>query len=340
MVRVFVNGFGTIGKRVAFAVKKQDDMELVGIAKRRPDFKAYIANRVGIPLYAIDDNSIEKFEEHGIRVEGTLSDALEKVDIVVDTAPKGVGKENKAVYEKYGLKAIFQGGEKPNVADVSFTAQANYRDALGKRYIRVVSCNTTAMARIISAIRNCGKIKKIRGVLVRRAADPWESKKGPINAIVPTLKIPSHHAEDVKTVLGELDIMTTAVVVPTTIMHMHILNVEFENKVGVEDVINRLDEAPRILIISSNRLSIDSTATMIELARDLGRDRNDIYEVMVVEESVRAYNNELWMMYAVHQEAIVVPENIDAIRAAFRIYEEPMDSIKKTDRILGILSKL
>ena len=35
-IRVGVNGFGTIGKRVATAVAAQDDMELVGVTNTRP----------------------------------------------------------------------------------------------------------------------------------------------------------------------------------------------------------------------------------------------------------------------------------------------------------------
>ncbi len=33
MIKVSVNGYGTIGKRVADATLKQPDMELVGVAK-------------------------------------------------------------------------------------------------------------------------------------------------------------------------------------------------------------------------------------------------------------------------------------------------------------------
>ena len=33
-VKVAVNGYGTIGKRVADAVKLQPDMELIGVAKQ------------------------------------------------------------------------------------------------------------------------------------------------------------------------------------------------------------------------------------------------------------------------------------------------------------------
>ncbi len=339
VVRVFVNGFGTIGKRVAFAVMKQDDMRLIGVAKRRPDFKAYIANKFGVPLYVLDEKSVDVFEEQGIRVNGTVEEALSNVDIVIDASPKGVGRQNRKLYEKHGVRAVFQGGEEHSVADVSFTAQANYRDALGKWFVRVVSCNTTAMARIISELRKVGKIRRIRGVLVRRAADPWETKKGPINAIVPTFKVPSHHAPDVKTVVGDIDVVTYAVVVPTTIMHLHVVSVEFEDSISRDDIVECLDEAPRIILVSGD-MGIDSTATVIELARDLGRERNDIYEVVVFRDGLKVLDRELWMSYAVHQEAIVVPENVDAIRAMFRIFEEPEKSIEKTDTSLGVLRRL
>jgi glyceraldehyde-3-phosphate dehydrogenase (NAD(P)) len=39
-VRVAINGYGTIGKRVADAVAAQPDMTLVGVAKTRPNFEA------------------------------------------------------------------------------------------------------------------------------------------------------------------------------------------------------------------------------------------------------------------------------------------------------------
>jgi glyceraldehyde-3-phosphate dehydrogenase (NAD(P)) len=38
----------------------------------------------------------------------------------------------------------------------------------------------------------------------------------------------------------------------------------------------------------------------------------------------------------VHQEAIVVPENIDAIRAMFELERDKFKSIEKTNKSLGI----
>ena len=51
-IKVGVNGYGTIGKRAAWAVSKQDDMEMVGVTKTRPSFEAMMAIDQGFPLYA------------------------------------------------------------------------------------------------------------------------------------------------------------------------------------------------------------------------------------------------------------------------------------------------
>jgi len=334
-VKVAVNGFGTIGKRVAEAVLKQDDMTLVGVTKTKPDYLAMIASRMG-SLYVPEDR-VEKFQKAGIEVQGTLKDLLEKVDLVVDATPGGVGKEYKPLYEKFGVKAIFQGGEKHEVAGFSFSTLCNYEEAEGKQFARVVSCNTTGLLRLICALRNHFKVKSVRATIIRRGADPAETKKGPINAIVPNpVTLPSHHGVDVRTVLPDLDVQTVAAVVPTTIMHSHVLNVRFEEPVTREDVLKVLEEAPRILVIPSELSGVKDTAKIIELARDVGRKRYDLYELAIYEESVSVEGDELFLMQAVHQESIVTPENVDAIRALTGLVSKE-ESLKKTDSTLGIV---
>jgi glyceraldehyde-3-phosphate dehydrogenase (NAD(P)) len=53
---------------------------------------------------------------------------------------------------------------------------------------------------------------------------------------------------------------------------------------------------------------------VIELMRDLGRPRADMWEVAVWEDSMAVDNGEIFLTYQVHNEAITIPENIDAIR--------------------------
>lgn len=340
VIKVAINGYGTIGKRIADAILKQDDMKLIGATKFTPDYSVLLANKNGIPIYT-EGSRIPKFEELGYEIAGTIDDLFQEADIVVDASPGKVGAENKKIYDKYGMKAIFQGGEKANVADISFSSLCNYEEALGKRYIRVVSCNTTALCRLLCTLRKNFEIGKVRVTLVRRAADPKEIKKGPINSIIPKpIKLPSHHGPDVQSVIKDLDITTTAVIVPTTIMHLHILNIEMKNEIDTDQIVDALAEEPRILVIDSEKMNIKGTAQVIEMARDLGRPRYDLYENIVWEDSISKVDNEIWLVQAVHQEAIVVPENIDAIRAAMETEKDSSACITKTNRTLGVIGRL
>ncbi|MEM0215082.1 MAG: type II glyceraldehyde-3-phosphate dehydrogenase [Archaeoglobaceae archaeon] len=334
-IRVAVNGYGTIGKRVADAIALQDDMEVVGVTKTKPDFEAKIASKK-FDLYVAKKDNIDAFEKAGIEICGTIDDLLAKADIVVDCSPDKVGAENKKIYEKIGIKGIFQGGEKKEVAEVSFNALANYDQAKGKRFVRVVSCNTTALARLIYQLKTNFRIGRVRATILRRIADPKEDARGLTNAIMPDpISLPSHHAKDVKTVLPDVDIVTTAFKLPTTLMHVHSLSIEMKEKVNREDIISALEKEPRIMLVSEKD-GFTSTAKIIEFAREL-RMRYDLFENVVWLESIAIDGNDLFVTQAVHQEAIVVPENVDAIRAIFGV--EKKLSIEKTNKSLHIGEK-
>uniref|UniRef100_A0A7J3M2N4 Glyceraldehyde-3-phosphate dehydrogenase n=1 Tax=Archaeoglobus fulgidus TaxID=2234 RepID=A0A7J3M2N4_ARCFL len=332
MIKVAINGYGTIGKRVADAVALQDDMKVVGVTKTKPDFEAKLATKK-FDLYIAKPENVELFEKAGIEISGTLEDLIKRVDLVVDCSPDKVGAENKRIYETHGMRAIFQGGEKKDVAEVSFNALANYSDAMGKKYVRVVSCNTTALTRTIYQLKTNFKIGRIRATILRRVADPKEDKKGLTNAIMPDpIALPSHHAKDVKTVLPDVDVVTTAFKLPTTLMHVHSLAVELREKVTKEEVISAFEKEPRIMLLSAED-GFTSTAKIIEFAREL-RMRYDLYENVIWLESIAIDGNDLFLTQAVHQEAIVVPENVDAIRAIFGVPKEV--SIEKTNKSLRI----
>ncbi len=335
MIRVSVNGYGTIGKRIADAILKQPDMKLVGVAKITPDYAAYMASRRGIDIYTTRER-VKAFEEMGIRIAGTIEEMVEKSDVVVDATPGGRGKDYKKLYEKHRVKQVFQGGEKPDVADMSFSTLCNYNHALGKNSLRVVSCNTTGLLRAICAIRRIDKPVNIFAVIVRRGADPRETKRGPINAIrLDPPRMPSHHALDVNTVLPDVDIVTSAVVVPTTLMHVHIVRARMPSKPSIKDVIDAFENTPRILLVNSD-YGFRSTAEVVEFFRDYGRKRYDIPELIIWEDSISIRDNYVAWIQAVHQESIVVPENIDAIRAVTNTATLE-ETLKITNTTLGLL---
>ncbi|MFH1439708.1 MAG: type II glyceraldehyde-3-phosphate dehydrogenase [Candidatus Woesearchaeota archaeon] len=334
MYKVGIVGYGTIGKRVADAVIKQKDMKLIGVTAHHHNYKIEIAQQKGIDIYAVGD--ITELCENGIKVKGSIKNLLEQIDVVVDCTPKKVAMRNKEeMYDKYPiLKAIYQGGEKADIGQ-SFVAQCNYRHAIGKKNIRVVSCNTTGLARTIHAINQKWPIKRVRATLIRRATDPGEINRGPVNAIVPCLELPSHHGPDVRTVLPEVEVFTTAVVVPTTLMHMHNLSVNLrEHKPSREEVMEVLRNTRRIRIV--NKASgVNSTAEIMEYAKDLGHLRGDMTDICIWEKGVGVHGNEIFFMQAIHQESDVIPENIDAIRASMG-FEDAEESMRMTDASLRI----
>ena len=329
-------GYGTIGRRIAEAIAVQPDMELVGVVKRTPDYKALIAANRNIDLYALDEASYELFQERGVPCKGVLDDLLENIDMVIDSSPAGMGAKNKAKYENYGLKMVFQGGEDSSVAEVSFVSECSYEKAYGKNAIRVVSCNTTGLSRLIYCLNEAFKVKHVFAVLVRRSADPEETRKGPIDAIVPDIKIPSHHARDVNTVL-DVPIVTMAVKVPVTHMHVHALEVKLGSKATREDVIDVLEEASRIILIDVED-GLSSTGRLFDYARLKGRPMGNIYELMVWRDSIKIDGDKLYLFQAVHQEAIVIPDNIDAVRSAMKLGSKG-ESIRITNATLGITGR-
>jgi glyceraldehyde-3-phosphate dehydrogenase (NAD(P)) len=336
-VKVAINGYGNIGKRVADAVAKQDDMELVGVAKTRPNFEAFVAVQKGYKLYASQEDKIAAFEAAGLEVAGTTMDMLREADVVVDATPEGMGAQNlQAIYKKVGIKAIFEGGEKHDAIGASFNANCNYQEALGKSNVRVVSCNTTGLCRSLSAIDNVAGIKKARVVLVRRGADPVQVKKGPINAVIPNPPtVPSHHGPDVNTVMPQWNIATIAVLVPTTLMHQHNVMVEVENDISREDVLREFYSRRRLMLVRAAD-GLGSTAEIIELSRDLERPRYDLWEIPIWEESVNVVSKEVFYMQAVHQEADIILDNIDCIRAVTEAEKDAQASIQKTDKAMGV----
>ncbi len=175
-IRVAVSGFGVIGRRVVDAVLLQEDMELVGIADIAADYRMRGAQSRGLAIYSALAEKQGEMVDAGIEVRGTLNDLLKEADVVVDCTPKGIDAKNKPRYEDAKVKFIFQGGAKHELTGHSFVASANYDSAVGRNATRVVSCNTTATVRTLAALRDAGLLRKARGVLIRRATDPWESQ--------------------------------------------------------------------------------------------------------------------------------------------------------------------
>jgi len=75
--------------------------------------------------------------------------------------------------------------------------------------------------------------------------------------------------------------------------------------------------------------------TVKEMMADLGRPRDNLYEVAIWTDMLTVRGNEAFYAYMVDNQAIVIPENIDAIRALMRSASAD-ESMAKTNAALGI----
>jgi glyceraldehyde-3-phosphate dehydrogenase (NAD(P)) len=335
-IRVAVNGYGVIGKRVADAVTQQEDMRLVGVVDIVADWRPRVAVDRGIALFGAAPEHGEAMRKAGLKVAGTLEDVLGQADVIVDCTPKKIAAKNVETYRRRGLKFIVEGGEKHSVTGHSFVAESNYASALGRDATRVVSCNTTSIVRTLSALKRAGLLRKARGTLLRRATDPWESHEGGImNTLVPEAEIPSHQGPDAQTVDPELDVVTMAVKVPETLAHLHYWSVEMTRAAPKEEVLAAFRTSTRIALIRHGD-GLPALNAVKELMSDAGRPRADLYEVALWEDMLKVQGNELFYAYMVDNQAIVVPETIDAIRALTKAEDDAKASIAKTDAAMEI----
>lgn len=336
-IKVGINGYGVIGKRIADAVLLQDDMELVGVTARTPDFRLFPLSQNNIALYGVDGDACAKLMGNNLPCKGDLNNLLKQVDVIVDATPKGVGAKNKESYDKFGVKSVFEGGEDHDLTGLSFVAEANYSEALNAQSVRVVSCNTTAITRITYPFLQKQLLETAHITIARRGADPVDShEQGPMGTIKLEDKIPSHQGSDAQKVVPQLNIITVAMAIPTTLGHMHAAFLKTNKEMQREEVISLLKSAARVVPVK-HKEGLIAENQLVELMRDLKRPRADMWEVAFWEDSLYVQGRDVVFYYQVHNEAVVIPENIDAIRAISGIETSAERSIEKTDKSLGIV---
>ncbi len=107
-IRVAINGYGVIGKRVADAVTLQNDMEMVGICDIITDWRINTAVQKGYPVFAFNDDYKKQIMEAGVPVEGVFSDIIKKADIIVDCTPEKIAAQNIKKYKESNTRKALQ----------------------------------------------------------------------------------------------------------------------------------------------------------------------------------------------------------------------------------------
>ena len=343
-IKVGVAGYGTIGQRLADGVALQEDMELVGIADLAPTLAIRAlrendmvgANGVKYDLYLVDGADKAAFAELDIPVAGSFEQLCSKVDIMLDSSPGGVGAKNKQLYEKLGVKAVFQGGEKNSVADVFFHGYANYEKGVGKDYLKLTSCNTTGLIRTVDCLDRAIGVERVAITIIRRVADPGDYHRGLTNALQMD-KAPSHQAVDLMTIMPHVE--ATGILVHTPVTHGHIITVLVSAKDGKkitrEMALEAFRSHPRIRTVTIDEGFLGN-ASLFKYARDLGNRRGDMYEIGLWEDSIVESGNDIMYAINIPQESVTIPETIDAIRAATGMQLTREEGTAMTNRYLNI----
>jgi len=334
--RVGVVGYGVIGQRLADGVVRQEDMELVGIVDVAPtlSIRALFDSGTPYPLYVFQDQNRPAFEAEKIPVAGNLDDLLSRVDIVLDATPGGIGAKNKEIYRAKKIKAIFQGGEKNDVADVFFHGYANYEKGLGKDYLKLTSCNTTGFVRAVDCLDKAVGVERVVITIIRRVADPGDSHRGLVDVAL-VEKVPNHQTKDLMLIMPHVEATGLLVHVPTS--HGHIISILAtpKKKITVDEALRLFESHPRIKVVEIAK-GFNSNAALFRYARDRGNKRADMYEIAVFKETVVLSGDNLFFTINVPQEAVVTPETIDGIRAALSLQTDWREAVGLTNKYLGM----
>lgn len=335
-VKVGVVGYGVIGQRLADGVALQKDMELAGVADVAPTLSVRALAEKGMPykFYSACAENNEKLRNAGVTISGTFEELVQQVDIVLDATSAGIGAKNKEIYRKYGKKAVFQGGEKNEVADVFFHGYANYEKGVGQQFLKLTSCNTTGLIRAVDCIDREVGVNKVAITIIRRVADPGDYHRGLTNALQVD-KAPSHQAEDLMTIMPHVH--ATGILVHTPVTHGHIITVvaSTKKKIDKAGLIEMMSRHPRIRMV---RLADGflGNASLFKYARDLGNPRGDMYEIALWEESIVMSGDDIMFAINIPQESVVIPETMDAIRAAMKMQTDRLKGVAETNKYLNL----
>ena len=338
MKKVFVNGYGTIGSRIAKFIKDDSDIVVIGIGKHSPDEKVQHAINDGFSVYVPEDKN-DNFKDYNI--SGSIESILDNCDLVIDASPGGKGFLNKKnIYESRDIKAIFQGGEtifnSNTVADVLFNSRVNYAEAFDKKYVMQGSCNVTGMGRILNPLKEkyADKLTRIDVTLVRRWADLEQTDKQIDDTIEMTQN--PHHGTDVKAFFGkDVPLFVRTIKVPTRQMHLHIMDIRFNENAPTSDEIHELFKNEYGIAILWRAKGTKDVRDFAESTKFNFKDTNMLH---IHANMTTSIGDTVQLMYSDDQTGLVIPENYMLLQAMLfqRNYD---DALKRTNKLFNMDEK-
>lgn len=325
--RLAVLGMGVIGKRVVHVVGRQPGLELVGVAVRSASIAVHAQPH--LPYYTTGTGA-PALRAVGIEPRGRLEDLLEQVDAVVDCGPARSGAQRFPHYRRVGVRSLFCGGERSPDLGPLVSPALNYQAAVGAASLRLTSCNSTALARVVAAL-GAENVAEVNATVLRCGTDTDKANKGITDGAVVSAG-DSHHAADLEQLVPGLIGRSQAVTLPMVSGHVIQVRLRLRRAVPADDVRAALHAVPRISLRPPDEVM--DTAVIKACQAGRGRRWRDRYElVMRLDPPQSADTVTGWL--SLDNEAIIIPELLDVVRA-FSGSTDPAVARSTTDDGLSI----
>lgn len=251
---VLVVGTGTIGEPLIGLLSRMKDdfgIDEVSFYKRTPllDEKPKVNSLTssGAKL-AVDEDTGHQFESLGHSVDFTYEEALSRASVVIDCTPAG-NTNKKTIYEKSpGKVYIAQGSEKGFGMPYALGISDDKLIQRSPDYIQVVSCNTHAIARLLTTFSRGLVPRTMYGdfTCIRRANDVSQD-----SGFSPSVmcgkhdddRFGTHHARDVNDLFDfkvDLPVFSSALKTNTQYMHTIRFSITVDELISHQDAIDRL----------------------------------------------------------------------------------------------------
>ena len=274
----FVGFDGTESKRAIPAIYQVKESEGIAgdmnILLRRPHARAKSMLRkftrlCDVSAFLTDEKDRAAWEKVGAKVNGSYDDFFEESDVIVVGTPEGQELPYVEASIAHDCNTVLLGGahrgeilndlaeknvERPDkikedIAREFFFGLGNYDQFLkaAPKLIQCTSCNTTGLCRTVLAAKPLG-LRAVLGNLDRRSADPHNIVKLSPDAIQFGSGV-GHQGTDAGTVFKDVKFSVRASKVPTTMPHVHQLNLVFDKKPTPDMLLEQLSKTRRVVAV-------------------------------------------------------------------------------------------
>jgi len=256
-MKVLVNGIGNIGTTLlSFLIEYKEKLNIAEL---------YALKNTSVHPWLMTD--LEKLRNKGVVIcskknEKNLipfDNILKKIDYIFDTTANTFGLENKKWYSELPnlIACSAQGSEKG--FGIPYMHGINNNQILNEKFVHIVSCNTHAIASLISTFGGNNLVNFIDAdfVIVRRSEDLGNHQRLVTANVVSRHRDQlhgTHHASDAidlfNTIGQKIDITSSDITTPSQLMHTVRFNINLKTSITENNIQEMINNNPMVSVSS------------------------------------------------------------------------------------------